>query len=88
MQVFVLYRYWDTPDNEGSDILGAFYDVENAISSMKCAAEKVKGYYPYDYWDEDMTWEDDAEIHLGRDSHTPYEPATVYCWTIAKLDVQ
>lgn len=74
MQVFVLYRYWDTPDNEGSDVLGAFYDVENAISSMN--------------WDEDMTWEDDFEIHLGRDSHTPYEPATVYCWTIAKLDVQ
>jgi hypothetical protein len=88
MQVFVLHQYWDTPDVEGSDVIGVFYDVENAISCMKRAAEKVKGYYSKDYWDEDMTWEDDTEIHLGHDFHTPYELATIYCWTITKLDVQ
>lgn len=55
---------------------------------MKSEAEDVKSYYPEDYWEPDMTWEDDAEIHLGRDSHTRYELATIYCWTISKMEVK
>ena len=59
MNVFVLYRYWDTPDNEGNEVCGVYKDVDNAISVMKKDAE-----------------------------HNPYEPATVYCWTITKAEVQ
>lgn len=88
MNVFVLYRYWDTPDNDGNEVCGVYKYVDNAISIMKKDAEHVKSYYQDDYWDEDMTWEDELEIHLGRDSHNPYEPATVYCWTITKAEVQ
>lgn len=86
--VYVLYRYWDSPDSEGSDVLGVFQNVDDAISYMKSEAEDVKSYYPEDYWEPDMTWEDDAEIHLGRDSHTRYELATIYCWTISKMEVK
>ena len=88
MNVFVLYRYWDTPDNEGNEVCGVYKDVDDAISIMKKDTEHVKSYYQDDYWDEDMTWEDDLEIHLGRDSHNPYEPATVYCLKITKAEVQ
>ena len=63
MNVFVLYRYWDTPDNEGNEVCGVYKDVDNAISVMKKDAEHVKSY-------------------------NPYEPATVYCWTITKAEVQ
>lgn len=65
MIVFVLHRYWNTPDNEGADVAGVYRDVEGAIDDMKSAAQKVKSYYPKDYWEPDMTWEDDAEIHLA-----------------------
>lgn len=88
MVVFVLHRYWDTPDNEGSDVLGVFRNVEDAILTMRTSANEVKTFYSDDYWEDDMTWEDDSEIHLGRDSHARYELATVYCWTISKMEVQ
>ena len=58
MIVFVLHRYWNTPDNEGADVVGVYRDVEGAIDDMKSAAQKVKSYYPKDYWEPDMTWED------------------------------
>ena len=58
------------------------------IDDMKSAAQKVKSYYPKDYWEPDMTWEDDAEIHLGRDSHARYELATIYSWTISRMEVK
>ena len=49
MIVFVLHRYWNTPDNEGADVVGVYRDVEGAIDDMKSAAQKVKSYYPKDY---------------------------------------
>lgn len=49
MNVFVLYRYWDTPDNEGNEVCGVYKDVDNAISVMKKDAEHVKSYYQDDY---------------------------------------
>lgn len=55
---------------------------------MRADAEKVKGYYPVDYWEEDMTWEDDCEIHLGRSAKSFGELATIHCWTITKIEVQ
>ncbi len=88
MIVFVLHRYWNTPDNEGADVVGVYRDVEGAIDDMKSAAQKVKSYYPKDYWEPDMTWEDDAEIHLGRDSHARYELATIYSWAISRMEVK
>ncbi len=87
MEIYVLYRYWDSPDNEGSEVMGAYFDVDKAIADMKADAETIKAYYPADYWENDCTWEDDAEIHLGRCS-TKNEPATFYCWTITKVEVQ
>lgn len=35
MIVFVLHRYWNTPDNEGADVVGVYRDVEGAIDDMK-----------------------------------------------------
>ena len=49
MNVFVLYRYWDTPDNEGNEVCGVYKNVDNAISIMKKDAEHVKSYYQNDY---------------------------------------
>lgn len=81
MTVFVLYRYWNTPDNEGADVIGVYRDVKNAIFTMRSAAKEVMSYYSEDYWEEDMTWEDNMEIHLGHASYNRYESSTIYCWS-------
>ncbi len=87
MEIYVLYRYWDTPDNEGNEIMGAYHNLNSAVAAMRADAETVKSYYPADFWEDDSTWEDDCEIHLGRCS-TMHEPATIYCWDIEKVEVQ
>ncbi len=86
-RVYVLYHYWDTPDNEGSEVIGAYRNYEDALSDMKADAAAVKAYYAGDYWEDDCTWEDEYEIHLGRCS-TGYKPATIYCWRIENMEVQ
>lgn len=68
MYIYVLYRYWDTPDNEGNEVMGAYFDQEKAMADMIADAAATKAYYAPDYWEDDMTWEDDNEIHLGRNS--------------------
>ncbi len=87
MEIYVLNHYWDTPDNEGNEIIGAYHNINNAIEAMKDAAETVKSYYPANFWEDDSTWEDDCEIHLGKCS-TMGELATIYCWEIKKVEVQ
>lgn len=87
MFVYVLHRRWDTPDNEGNEIMGVYYELENAVSDMKADAAATKAYYSTDYWEDDMTWEDECEIHLGRNSDGN-GLATIYCWTVEKMEVQ
>lgn len=87
-EVYVLTNYWDTPDNEGHNVMGVFKDIDNAISVMRADVERTKGYYPVDYWEKDMTWEDDCEVHLGRSAKSFGELATIHCWEITKAEVQ
>ena len=39
MEVYVLTNYWDTPDNEGHNVMGVFKDIDNAISAMRADVE-------------------------------------------------
>jgi len=95
MEIYVLHHYWDTPDNEGNEIIGAYYKIDNAVSEMRAEAEITKSYYPADFWEDDFTWENDNEIHLGNCS-TAYSNecftatglATIYCWEIKKVEVK
>ena len=87
MEIYVLYRYWDTPDNEGNEIMGAYYEADKAIADMQADAAATKAYYPADFWEDDSTWEDEYEIRLGK-CMTTGEPATIYCWVIEKVEVQ
>ena len=47
----------------------------------------AKEYYSYDFWEEDMTWEDECEIHLGR-NQSGCNLATIYAWKIDEMEVQ
>lgn len=85
--VYVLYRYWDTPDNEGNEVMGAYRNAEKAMADMKADAAATKACYPADFWEDDFTWENEREIHLGQGSDI-YGPATIYCWTIDNVEVQ
>lgn len=87
MTVYVLHRYHDTPDNEGHDILGVYAELADARRDMLAGAATVKSDYPEDFWTDDMTWEDEMEIHLGHDP-ADVSPATIYCWEIVGMQVQ
>jgi len=87
MEVYILSHYWDTPDNEGNEVMGAYCNLADATADMKADAVATRAHYPSDFWEDDCTWEDDAEIRLGRCS-TRNEPATFYCWEIKKVEVR
>lgn len=86
MEVYVLSNYWNTPDSEGYEVLAAYSDFEKASGAMRDEADKIKREFDPDFWDEDMTWEDEDEIHLGHDPMT-LELTTIYCWRVDKLEV-
>ena len=87
--VYVLHTHWDTPDNEGTEILGVYASdaLDKARSDMR-AADAISREYPDDAWEDDYTWEDDDMIHLGFDPQAVFEPATIYSWEITRLPVQ
>jgi len=89
MKVYILHRYWDTPNNEGNEIMGA-YDLEvSAHTDMVLDAAATKQYYSQDFWEDDMTWENEREIHLGSTRGTGNDAyATIYCWEIVEMEVQ
>lgn len=88
MTVFVLHRYWDTPDNEGNEVMAVYEKLEDAISDMQADAATIKVSHGDGYWDTDMTWEEEREIHLGRNSRSFCELAVIYCWEIVEKEVQ
>lgn len=83
--VFVLFHYWDTLDNEGHGVVGVYDCKDKAVREMQRQAKIIRGYFNKTYWDGDMTWEDTDEIHLGHDakSYTEY-----YCWQIVSTTVK
>lgn len=88
MTVYVLHRYWDAPDNEGNEIMAVRRKVDDAISDMRADADAIKACHDADFWDEDMTWEEEREIHLGRNARSFGELAVIYCWEIVEKEVQ
>jgi len=87
MVVYVLYHYWDTPDNEGSEIIGVYENISDASAEMNADVMETRAQYDPDFWCDDMTWDGDREIHLG------YDPmngtlATIYCWMIVEKEVR
>lgn len=90
MIVYVLHHHWDTPDNEGNEILGVYRNPEDAVSQMRESAALVKSYYDEEpaYWDDDMTWEEERVIHLGKGSMDFFVLATIYSWEILRMEVE
>lgn len=88
MQVFVVVHHWDTPDNEGVEVLGVSSTVEKARAQIVAGAGAIRAAYDEDFWDEDMTWDEPSEIHLGRDERGYSNPATVYSWEISEQEVE
>ena len=88
IKVYVLSHYYDTPDVEGNDILGVYSLLEDAQNVMESEATAIQKEFPDDFWDEDMTWAEEFEIHLGHNPKAAYKSATIYCWTIQEMEVQ
>lgn len=86
MKVYVLHRYWDSIDNEGYDIVGVYKSMSAARHNMTVDVQAIKAHYDPNFWTDDMTWENELEIHLGHDSMNG-SPATIYCWEIKIVEV-
>lgn len=88
MTVYVAVHHWDTPDNEGVEILGVFEKIEKARAQIVAGAGAIRAEYDEDFWDDDMTWDEPSEIHLGRDERGYSNPATNYSWEIVQREVE
>lgn len=88
MKVFVVVHHWDTPDNDGVEVLGVFSTVEKARAQIVAGAGETRAEYDEDFWDEDMSWDEPSEIHLGRDERGYSNPATIYSWEISEQEVE
>lgn len=55
MTVFVVVHHWDTPDNEGVEVLGVFKKIEKARAQIVAGAGAIRAEYDEDFWDEDMS---------------------------------
>ncbi len=69
-----------------AEVVGVWACKEDAEKKMAEEADAIRREFPADFWQEDMTWDDDDEIHLGHDPMNP-EPATIYCWTICRFEI-
>ena len=88
MQVFVVVHHWDTPDNEGVEVLGVFEKIEKAREQIEVGAHAIRKEFDEDFWDEDMSWDEPMSIHLGRCGRDYLEQATVYSWEISEQEVE
>lgn len=88
MIVYVAINTWDTPDNEGSEILGVYSNFEKAREQIVAGAGAIRAEYDEDFWDEDMTWDEPLDIRLGRDERGYSNPATIYSWEIVQQEVE
>lgn len=88
MKVYVVVHHWDTPDNEGMEVLGVFSTFAKARAQLVAGAGETIAEYDEDFWDEDMTWDELMSIHLGRCGRDYLEQATVYSWEISEQEVE
>ena len=87
MTVHVLSHHYDTPDFEGTDIIGVYKNIDDARADMSAEVESIREQFPSDIWQDDMTWESDDAVCLGfmrRGSAFP----TSYTWEISESKVQ
>ena len=84
--MYILTNWWSTPDNDGYEIVGLFYHLENAQDLMKEEASKIRAEYPVTKWEDDFCWQDDMSIHMGFDPKEPFAQATIYSWDITKME--
>ena len=88
MTVFVAVHHWDTPDNEGVEILGVFGKIEKARAQIVAGAGAIRAEYDEDFWDDDMSFEEPNEIRLVHCARDDLELDTVYSWEISRQKIE
>ena len=88
MTVFVAVHHWDTPDNDGVEILGVFEKIEKARAQIVAGAGAIRAEYDEDFWDDDMSCEEPNEIRLGHCARDYLELDTVYSWEISEQEIE
>lgn len=86
MEVYILLHNWNTPDNEGAEVLGVFKSLQKAQAAMMRSAYEIEMEYDTCFFDPDMTWKEPMSVHFGHDPMTG-ELGTFYAWDIVKQNV-
>ncbi len=91
MIVHILTHRWNTPDDEGYEILNAFRDIEVARNEMRELASETKEWLDKKMggcpWNHDLTWEADNAVYLGWYGER-CEPDWSWSWEIESVEVQ
>lgn len=86
--VYILEHHWNTPDNEGYETR-VFASLDDAAKAMHESVVRLKAEFPDDPWEDDYTWEDTMEVHLGFDDCRYLGGlATIYSWEILEWEVE
>lgn len=91
MTVYVLHRHWDTPDDEGYEILSVHSDIEAAKNEMRERAGDTKERLDKEWggcpWNDDLTWEADTAVYLGWYGKG-CQPDWSWSWEVETMEVQ
>ncbi len=91
MKVHILTHRWNTPDNEGYEILSVRSNIEAARNEMRKLVSKTKDRLDKEMggcpWSHDLTWEADDAIYLGWYGKG-CEPDWSWSWEIETMEVQ
>lgn len=91
--VVVLTKEWCTEENEGCNV--EVYRKRNltlARMAMRAEVRMIRQEWTdrcgYDPWQEDYTWENEDDIHLGFQTDGVYPFVNHYSWSIKVMEVQ
>lgn len=95
MKVYVLQHVWNTPNNDGFEVLGVYSEdhINQARADMLESINAIKQEFIDTYgedwkWDEDVSCEDGGYVHLSYDPKQIFTEATVYSWEILSMEVR
>ena len=90
--VYVLLHHWDSDASEGFETkVFSASSLVLARQYMRMEAAKIRAEYEQlygkDLWEEDYTWENEDEIHLGFDPRGFMSNAVIYSWRLERQEV-
>lgn len=86
LDVYIVVHSWSNDDEDGFDVENVYTELNAAQSAMRALSERIKSDFCMPF-DEDLSYEDDTEIHFGHDSRSFCSVPTTHCIQIIQREV-